>query len=69
MKIYIDWHNMKWYTDKEQLFEDLIERGEFNSYNDCGDCPFATVCDSAAVSSLSMSEFMKGLLSKVVIKE
>ena len=34
MKIYIDWDKMKWYTNKEQLFEDLIERGEFNSYSD-----------------------------------
>lgn len=40
-----------------------------DSKNNCGDCPFTTICDSAATSSLSMSEFMKGLLSKVVIKE
>lgn len=40
-----------------------------DSKNNCGDCPFATICDSAAISSLSMSEFMKGLLSKVVVKE
>lgn len=37
--------------------------------NNCENCPFETICDSAAISSLSMSEFMKGLLSKVVIKE
>ena len=34
MKIYIDWDRMEWHTDEKELINNLVEKGELQSYSD-----------------------------------